>query len=138
MLLASAGTSGPAELFASALVGNKRAELIGERTLGRAGLQKLVTFADGSGLLLTWARYLTPAGKPIHGAGLEPADPVEEPDVEFGEAAPTRTPFSTRPSSTSRRRRRPSCSVPEPPHTQPATSGSGWPRRGGWGDRLVR
>ena len=36
-VLVDNGTSGAAELFASALVGNKRAELIGEHTIGRAG-----------------------------------------------------------------------------------------------------
>ena len=54
------GTSARAELFASALVGNKRAELIGEHTIGRAASQKLVKLPDGSGLWLTTTRYLTP------------------------------------------------------------------------------
>jgi carboxyl-terminal processing protease len=93
LLLVNAGTSGAAEVFAAALADNKRAELIGEHTLGRAGTQKLVKFSDGSGLLLTSSRYLTPAGKPIHGTGLEPAQRVEEPDVEFGEAPPPGDPI---------------------------------------------
>lgn len=93
VLLVTSGTSGAAELFAAALAGNGRAELIGERTLGRAGLQKLVRFADGSGLWLTWARYLTPSGKPIHGSGLEPTVEVEEPDVEFGAGPPADDPI---------------------------------------------
>lgn len=86
VVLVTTGTSGAAELFVSALAENKRAELVGERTLGRAGEQKLVKLADGTGLLLTTARYLTAEGKPIHGAGVEPTERVEEPDVEFGEA----------------------------------------------------
>src|SRR5204863_10673 len=45
-LLVTTGTSGAAELFAAALSGNKRADLVGERTLGRAGLQKLVKLPD--------------------------------------------------------------------------------------------
>ena len=61
-LLVDTGTSGGAELFASALVGNNRAELIGEHTLGRAALQKLVRLPDGSGLWLTTTRFLTPSG----------------------------------------------------------------------------
>ena len=51
-----------AEVFAAALDGNKRAELIGEHTLGRAARQKLVKLPDGSGLLLSYLRYLTPDG----------------------------------------------------------------------------
>jgi carboxyl-terminal processing protease len=80
-LLVATGTSGAAEVFAAALEGNKRADLVGEHTLGRAGLQKLVKLPESRGLWLTYARYLTPDGKPIHGKGLEPTVQVEEPDV---------------------------------------------------------
>jgi carboxyl-terminal processing protease len=88
-LLVTTGTSGAAELFAAALEGNKRAELVGERTLGRAALQKLVPLPDGRGLWLTYARYLTPSGDVIQGRGLTPAVAVDEPDVDFGEPRPT-------------------------------------------------
>jgi carboxyl-terminal processing protease len=88
MLLVTTGTSGAAELFAAALDGNKRAELIGERTLGRAGVQKLVKLPEYRGLWLTYARYLGPTGESIHGKGLEPDVQVQEADVEFGAAAP--------------------------------------------------
>lgn len=87
-LLTTAGTAGPAEVFATSLVENTRAELIGERTLGRTGIQQLVKLPDGSGLWLTTARYLTASGKAINGTGLEPALTVEEPDVEFGAQPP--------------------------------------------------
>jgi carboxyl-terminal processing protease len=89
ILLIDTGTSAAAELFASALSGNQRAELIGGRTIGRAALQKLIKLPDGSGLWLTTTRYLTPAGTPLHEKGLEPAVAVDEPDVEFGQPAPT-------------------------------------------------
>jgi carboxyl-terminal processing protease len=92
-LLIDTGTSGGAELFASALVGNKRADLIGEHTIGRAAQQKLVRLPDGSGLWLTTTRFLTPAGGPLHEKGLEPTVPVDEPDVEFGQPAPTTDPI---------------------------------------------
>jgi carboxyl-terminal processing protease len=91
-LLVTTGTAGAAEVFAAALEGNKRADLIGEHTLGRAGLQKLVKLPESRGLWLTYARYLTPDGKPIHGKGLDPTVQVDEPDVEFGSAAPTTDP----------------------------------------------
>ena len=83
-VLVTTGTSGPAELFIAAMSDNKRAELIGERTLGRAGVQKLVKLPEGRGLWLTYARYLTPNGNPIQGRGLEPTVAVDDPDVEFG------------------------------------------------------
>jgi carboxyl-terminal processing protease len=88
-LLTDNGTSGAAELFASALTGNKRASLIGERTLGRAARQRLVRLPDGSGLLLTHLLYLTPTEAVINEKGLAPDVIVEQPDVEFGQPAPT-------------------------------------------------
>ena len=72
MLLTTNGTSGAAELFAAALLDNKRATLVGEHTLGRAGVQKLVKLPDGSALYMTVARYLAPGGASIHGTGLTP------------------------------------------------------------------
>jgi carboxyl-terminal processing protease len=86
-LLIDTGTSGAAELFASALSGNKRADLIGERTIGRAAQQRLIKLPDGSGLWLTTTKFLTPSGTPLHEKGLEPTVAVDEPDVEFGQAA---------------------------------------------------
>lgn len=83
-VLINSGTSGAAELLAAALAGNKRAELIGEHTFGRVALQRLVRLPDGSGLWMSWARYLTPEGTSIQDKGVEPAVQVEEPDVEFG------------------------------------------------------
>jgi carboxyl-terminal processing protease len=88
LLLVDAGTSGAAELFAAALAGNGRAELIGEPTIGRAAEQQLVKLPDGSGLWLTTTRYLTPAGEPLHEQGLQPTVAVDQPVVEFGQAPP--------------------------------------------------
>ena len=92
-LLVTTGTSGAAELFAAALDGNNRADLIGERTLGRAGIQKLVRLPEGRGLWLTYARYLTPAGVTIQGRGLTPDVPVDEPDVDFDQPKPATDPI---------------------------------------------
>ncbi|HET7694502.1 MAG TPA: S41 family peptidase [Vicinamibacterales bacterium] len=91
-LLVTTGTSGAAELFAAALDGNTRADLVGERTLGRAGIQKLVRLPDGRGLWLTYARYLTPGGEIIQGRGLTPDLAVDEPDVDFDQQKPATDP----------------------------------------------
>ena len=91
-VLIDGGTSGAAELFASALSGNQRADLIGERTIGRVAVQKLIKLPDGSGLWLSTTRYLSPAGRPLHEKGLEPTVAVDEPDVEFGQGAPASDP----------------------------------------------
>jgi carboxyl-terminal processing protease len=84
-ILITNGTSGAAEVFAAALDGNKRGDLVGEHTLGRAAMQKLVKLPENRGLWLTYARYLTPAGESIQGKGLKPDVEVEDADVaEFG------------------------------------------------------
>ena len=84
-VLVTTGTSGAAEVFAAALDGNKRADLIGEHTLGRAALQKLVKLPENRGLWLTYLRYLTPSGESIQGKGLKPDVEVEDSDAtDFG------------------------------------------------------
>jgi len=90
ILLVDQGTAAAAELFAAALNGNGRAQLVGERTLGRAARQQLVKLPDGSGLLLSSMRYLTPANAGIHERGLTPDVQVRQPDVEFGAAPPAK------------------------------------------------
>jgi carboxyl-terminal processing protease len=93
VVLTDNGTAGAAELFAGALQGNKRAEVIGERTRGRAARQKLVKLPDGSGLLLTHLFYLLPGGGAIHEKGLVPDVAVEQPTVDFGQTPPTGDPI---------------------------------------------
>ena len=89
VLLVDQSTARAGEVFAAALDGNKRAEMIGEHTIGSAARQKLVKLPDGSAMLLSNVRYLAPNGNVIHEKGLQPEVPVDEPDVEFGATAPT-------------------------------------------------
>ena len=88
VLLVSNGTARAAEVFAGALAGAKRAELVGEQTQGSAGDQRLVKLPQDRALWLTWARYLTRDGKSIHEEGLTPDVIVEEPNLEFDEVPP--------------------------------------------------
>jgi carboxyl-terminal processing protease len=87
-LLVDIGTAGAAEVFAAALAGNDRADLVGTNTLGRAARQRMVRLPDQSGLWLTYLRYLTPSGDPIHEKGLMPDVEVEPVEIEFGSDAP--------------------------------------------------
>jgi carboxyl-terminal processing protease len=93
-VLIDTGTTSAAEVFAAALAGNQRADLIGEHTIGRAASQKLVRLPDGAGLWLSTTRYLTPSGTPLHEKGLEPTVAVDEPEsTEFGQPPPTTDPI---------------------------------------------
>ncbi|MGD9906396.1 MAG: S41 family peptidase [Vicinamibacterales bacterium] len=88
-VLVDNGTSGAAEVFAAALSGNKRATLVGERSQGRAGRQKLVPLPDGAGLLLTNVLYLGPGGAALQERGVSPDVAVDVPTTDFGvEPAP--------------------------------------------------
>jgi carboxyl-terminal processing protease len=87
-VLVNDGTSGAAELFAAAVAGNQRATLVGERTQGRAAVQKYIRLPDGAAMIVSNGWYLTPAGEPIHEKGLAPGVAVAAPEVEFGAAPP--------------------------------------------------
>ena len=90
VLLASNGTANAAEVFAASLVGNNRAELVGEPTAGIAARQRLVRLPENFGLWMTYERYLTVDGAgPIHEKGLRPTVGFEIPVIGFDEVPPT-------------------------------------------------
>jgi carboxyl-terminal processing protease len=74
-VLVDGGTAGAAEIVAAALLDSGRAPVVGERTFGRAGVQKAVPLPEG-GMVLTVAKYSSPKGNAIHGKGVEPSVPV--------------------------------------------------------------
>ena len=63
VVLINRGTAGPAELVAAALLDNKRAELVGERSFGEGTQQKTFELPDGAALILSVAKYGSPAGR---------------------------------------------------------------------------
>jgi carboxyl-terminal processing protease len=71
-VLISPSTSGPAEILASALGGNHRADLVGQRTFGAASEQKVIPLEDGAALVLTVGYYYTPENKAIIAEGVAP------------------------------------------------------------------
>ena len=95
-LLTNYGTSGPAELFAAALLDRDRAMSVGQQTSGRTSLQRLVRLPDGSGLWMSWARYLSPSREAIYPFGLQPDVPVEVILPELGEPLPDEDPVLDR------------------------------------------
>ena len=75
-ILIDGTTSGAAEVLASAIVANRRGDVVGERTFGLASEQKLITLDDGSALFLTVANYYNAGGKPILDDGVTPSEVV--------------------------------------------------------------
>jgi carboxyl-terminal processing protease len=98
VVLTNRGTAGGTEIAASALLDNKRAEVVGERTYGRAALQKALTLEDGSAVILAVAKYNNGAGKPIQDNGVTPSlvvadpDPAGDPDEDDPAAPPPQQP----------------------------------------------
>lgn len=72
VVLVNHGTSGPGELVAGAILGNKRGDVVGDRTFGEGAVQKTIDLPDGSALILSVAKYATPAGKKIQDEAVVP------------------------------------------------------------------
>jgi carboxyl-terminal processing protease len=75
-VLTDATTSGAAEVIASAVLANKRGEVVGERTFGLASEQKLITMDNGAAMMLTVANYYNPSGKSILEEAVTPTEVV--------------------------------------------------------------
>ena len=72
-VLINQSTAGPAELVASAMLGNKRGEVVGVRSFGVGVYQKPIPVGDGSALLLAVAKYYGSDGKAISENGITPS-----------------------------------------------------------------
>ncbi|HVP53044.1 MAG TPA: S41 family peptidase [Terriglobales bacterium] len=72
VVMVNRGTSGPAEIVAAAVMENARADVVGDKTFGTGGVQKVIEIPDGSALILTVAKYYTPGGKAIQDTAITP------------------------------------------------------------------
>jgi len=77
-VIVNRGTANGAEVAAAALLDDKRAEVVGERTYGNASVRKAITMDDGSAVILSIAKYYSPGGKAIQDTGVTPSVPVAE------------------------------------------------------------
>jgi carboxyl-terminal processing protease len=85
VVLVNGGSASAAEIVAGALVDHHRAVLVGQRTFGKASVQRVAPLLGGGALKFTTAKYLTPAGADITNLGIEPSvvaadDPTTRPD----------------------------------------------------------
>ena len=87
-VLVNRGTYGPAELTAAAIEDSKRGDVVGERTFGEGSVQKTIELPDGAALLLTVAKYQTPAGKKIQDEAVTPTVLAGQTIEEEEEEAP--------------------------------------------------
>jgi carboxyl-terminal processing protease len=78
VVIVNRGTADGAEIAAAALLDDKRADVVGERTYGDAAVRKTITLEDGSAVILSVAKYYSPNGKAIQDTGVTPSVPVVE------------------------------------------------------------
>jgi carboxyl-terminal processing protease len=72
VVLVNHGTAGPAELVAAALLENKRADLVGEKTFGEGTQLKTFELPDGAAIIMSVAKYESPSGKKLQDEGVTP------------------------------------------------------------------
>ncbi|HYD87560.1 MAG TPA: S41 family peptidase [Vitreimonas sp.] len=83
VLVIDEGTSSGAEWFAAALIENRRARAVGERTFGRGDVQTLMPMRRYNvWISMALGRLVTPSGLEIDGAGVTPSDVMPDAHAE--------------------------------------------------------
>ncbi|XP_077226557.1 peptidase S41 family protein isoform X3 [Tasmannia lanceolata] len=72
IVLVNNRTASSSEIVATALHDNCRAVLVGERTFGKGLIQSVFELHDGSGVVVTVGKYVTPNHMDINGNGVQP------------------------------------------------------------------
>jgi carboxyl-terminal processing protease len=84
LLLVNGGSASSSEILSGALQDNQRAKLIGQKTFGKALVQKVIDVEDGKiGFTLTIRTYVTPNGTMIQKIGIKPDKGLETPVFEL-------------------------------------------------------
>jgi carboxyl-terminal processing protease len=85
-LLVNKSTAGAAEIVAAAILENARGDVVGDKTFGDGSIQKTIDLPDGGALILSVAKYYSPAGKAIQDTAITPNVVVA--DVDDGAVSP--------------------------------------------------
>jgi len=80
VVITDRATAGGAEIAAAALLDDKRAQSVGERTYGDASVRKTIQMDDGGAVILSVAKYFSPSGKAIQDTGVLPTVQLAEND----------------------------------------------------------
>jgi len=91
VVLVNKGSASASEILAGALQDYKRAVIVGETTFGKASVQTVINLSDGTGILLTTDKYLTPKERMIHKKGIKPdvvvkVDEKDKEDIQLNKA----------------------------------------------------
>lgn len=77
VVLVNGNTASASEILAAALKESGTATLVGTQTFGKALVQGVYMYADGTAMKITEAKYLTPKQNDINGIGISPDVKVE-------------------------------------------------------------
>lgn len=83
VILVNQASASASEVLSGALRDHGRAVLVGETTFGKGLVQKIQKLPDGSGINITIAKYLTPAGTDINKKGIKPDYRVKLTEKDF-------------------------------------------------------
>ena len=85
VLLMNEYSGSGSEVFIGAIKDHQRASTMGQTSFGKGSVSSFHRFNDGSGVYFTIARWYTPSGVLIEGAGIEPDFSVEIPEGSKGD-----------------------------------------------------
>ncbi len=78
-LLIDEGSASASEILAGAMKEAGGYDVVGKKSFGKGTVQQAVDMGDGSNIKLTYFKWLTSDGNWIHGKGVEPTVPIDQP-----------------------------------------------------------
>ena len=86
VVLTNGYSASASELMTGALKDYKKATVVGQKTYGKGVMQQVYPFSDGSGMVVTVAKYYTPEGTCVQDTGITPDIEVEGNDEQLKKA----------------------------------------------------
>ncbi len=83
IVLVNQGSASASEIVAGALQDYGKARLVGTKTFGKGSVQDYQSLADGSGIKITIAEWLTPKERTINKTGLVPDVTVDRTEADY-------------------------------------------------------
>ncbi|MDD5457374.1 MAG: S41 family peptidase [Candidatus Margulisbacteria bacterium] len=83
IVIINGASASASEILAGAIKDYKRGKIVGTHSFGKASVQNIIPLNDGSAILLTIAKYLTPNGDNIHNVGIMPNVQIEVPSEDI-------------------------------------------------------